>query len=150
MAVPLKMGKRRHRWGWRGNGSEDGEEEAVAGVEEDEGMGWERIRRRGSKDVETAVQCRPGWKGGVAPARRGGVVAQHHRERQNAIFSPAGTWKDFLEKRSFVKDHEKVPSVEGSDGLHHPESKSNDPYLLDNVQYYPRPKIIIILAYIKV
>ncbi|BAS97205.1 Os06g0273150 [Oryza sativa Japonica Group] len=75
MVVPLKMGKRRHRWGWRGNDSGDGEEEAVAGVEEDEGMGLERIRWRGSRDVETAVQWRPGWKGGVAPARRGGVAA---------------------------------------------------------------------------
>lgn len=46
-----------------------------------------------------------------------------------------------------MKDHEKVSSVEGSDGLHHPESKSNDPCLLDDVQFYPHPKIIIILAY---
>jgi hypothetical protein len=56
MAVPLKMGKRRHRWGWRGNGNGDGEEEAVVGVEEDEGMRLERIQRRGSRDVETMVQ----------------------------------------------------------------------------------------------
>nr|BAD68442.1 hypothetical protein [Oryza sativa Japonica Group] len=56
------MGKRRHRWGWRGNDSGDGEEEAVAGVEEDEGMGLERIRWRGSRDVETAGRGRTSLK----------------------------------------------------------------------------------------